>query len=161
MQVANKKAVAIDYKLTIKGGIVVDQSEKDEPLWYLHGAGNLIPGLEKELDGMSAGDEKKVTVAPEDGYGEYEEERVHTVPKDQFPPDSPFQVGDRVVASSPDGRQMPARISAVEADVVTLDFNHELAGKELTFEIKIIEIRDASKEELEHGHVHGPGGHHH
>jgi FKBP-type peptidyl-prolyl cis-trans isomerase SlyD len=161
MQIAEKKAVALEYELTIDGGIVVDKSDKGEPLWYLHGVGNLIPGLEKELNGMAVGDEKTVVVSADEGYGEYQDERVHIVPKDQFPPDTTFEIGDRVVAQGPDGSSLPARITGIDPRQVTLDFNHELAGKELTFKVKVSEIRDASKEELEHGHVHGPGGHHH
>ena len=134
MQIAKKAAVAIDYKLTIDGGFVVDASEKGDPLWYLHGFSNIIPGLEKELDGLKLGDKKTVTVSPEEGYGTYEAERV---------------------------QQMDARITAMDGKNFTLDFNHELAGKVLTFEIAVAEVRAASKEELAHGHVHGPGGHHH
>lgn len=161
MQVTKNKAVALDYKLTIDGGIVVDASEKGEPLWYLHGNANIIPGLEKELEGLKVGDEKTVVVSAAEGYGEYQADRQHAVPKASFPPDSSFEVGDRVMAQAPDGSGLPARIAAVSAKEVTLDFNHELAGKELTFTIKVTEVRDATKEELTHGHVHGPGGHHH
>ena len=161
MQIGKKMAVALDYKLTIDDGIVVDASEKGHPLWYLHGAGNLIPGLERELEGMKAGDAKKVVVKPEDGYGVYDDKKVHKVPKSQFPPGESFDVGDRVVASSPSGDEVPARIAAIDPKTVTLDFNHELAGKVLTFEVKVAEVRAATKEEIQHGHVHGPGGHHH
>ncbi len=161
MQIGKEKAVAIDYKLTIEGDIVVDQSEPGHPLWYLHGFGNIIPGLERELEGLEVGAEKTVTVQPEDGYGVRDDNLVHLVPKSQFGPGAQFDVGDRVVAQSPDGREMEARISLIGAKEVTVDFNHELAGKVLTFEIKVAEIRKASKEEVAHGHIHGPGGHHH
>ena len=161
MQVGAKKAVAIDYTLTIDGGIVVDASEKGAPLWYLHGANNIVPGLEKELTGMTVGEEKTVVVSPAEGYGERLDERVHQVPKDQFPPGTDFALGDQVVAQSPDGHQVPARIAGIDAKEVTVDFNHELAGKELTFAVRIAEVRAASKEELAHGHIHGPGGHAH
>jgi FKBP-type peptidyl-prolyl cis-trans isomerase SlyD len=161
MQIGKKQAVAIDYKLTIDDGIVVDASEKGDPLWYLHGVGNLIPGLEKELEGMKVGEAKKVVVKPEDGYGVYEKDKVHVVPKAQFSADGDFAIGDRVLATSPSGNEVPARISAMDGKTVTLDFNHELAGKTLTFEVAVVEIRAATKDELTHGHVHGPGGHHH
>jgi FKBP-type peptidyl-prolyl cis-trans isomerase SlyD len=160
MQVAKKCAVAIDYKLTIDDGIVVDASEKGEPLWYLHGFGNIIPGLEKELEGMSPGDRKTVVVSPENGYGSYESSRVHAIPRGQFPPGD-YSVGDHIVATAPDGTEVPARISATDGKSITLDFNHELAGKTLTFEVHVAEVREATKDELKHGHVHGPGGHHH
>jgi FKBP-type peptidyl-prolyl cis-trans isomerase SlyD len=86
---------------------------------------------------------------------------VHHVPKSEFPPDTSFELGDRVVAQGPDGTSLPARITAIDPKQVTLDFNHELAGKELTFKVKVAEVREASKQELDHGHVHGPGGHDH
>jgi len=160
MQVAKKCAVAIDYKLTIDGGIVVDASEKGEPLWYLHGAGNIIPGLERALEGLSPGDKKTVTVSPEDGYGTYDKAKVHDVPRAQFPAGD-YKVGDHIIATAPDGTEVPARISATNTKAITLDFNHELAGKTLTFDVNVSEVREATKDELKHGHVHGPGGHHH
>jgi len=160
MQIGKKTAVAIDYKLTIEGGFVVDASEKGQPLWYLHGANNIIPGLEKALDGLKAGDKKTVTVSPEEGYGLREDSRVHQVPKNKFPAGG-YAVGDHVTATAPDGNEMDARITAMDAKTYTLDFNHELAGKVLTFDITVAEVRAATKDEMHHGHVHGPGGHHH
>lgn len=160
MQIAKNLAVAIEYKLTIDDGIVVDASEENEPLWYLHGASNIIPGLERALEGLEPGASKTVVVEADDGYGQYDDERLHRVPKAQFPQGSSFQVGDRVYAHSPDGQQIPARIKSVDPKEVLIDFNHELAGKQLTFEVKVTEVRDATHEELAHGHVHGPGGHH-
>jgi FKBP-type peptidyl-prolyl cis-trans isomerase SlyD len=160
MNIADKTAVAIDYKLTIDDGIVVDASEKGAPLWYLHGAGNIIPGLEKALTGLGVGDKKTVVVAPEQGYGTWEQHRVHVVPKSQFPAGS-YSLGDHVVATAPDGTEMSARITAMDGKNYTLDFNHELAGKTLTFDIAVVEVRAASREEVAHGHIHGPGGHHH
>jgi FKBP-type peptidyl-prolyl cis-trans isomerase SlyD len=161
MQIAKHKAVALDYALTIDDGILVDASEKGAPLWYLHGCGNLIPGLENELLGMSTGDKKTVVVTPEEGYGERMDDRIHEVPKERFPEDTSFGLGDQVMARGPDGQEVPARVVGLSSKNVTVDFNHELAGKTLTFEVRISEIREASKEEVEHGHIHGPGGHHH
>lgn len=161
MKVERKRAVAIDYKLTIDDGIVVDMSEKGDPLWYLHGFGNLIPGLENELEGMDVGEEKTVVVAPAEGYGERDESKVHVVPKNQFDPTTTFELGDRVTARNPDGHAFEARVKAIGSKDVTLDFNHELAGKTLTFNVKIADVREANKEEIAHGHIHGPGGHHH
>jgi len=160
MQIGKNAAVAIDYTLTIDGGFVVDASEKGQPLWYLHGAGNIIPGLEKALAGLKAGDKKTVEVSPEEGYGAYDKDRVHQVPKNRFPAGS-YAIGDHVTATAPDGAEMDAKITAMDAKNYTLDFNHELAGKKLTFAITVAEVRAASKDELAHGHVHGPGGHHH
>jgi FKBP-type peptidyl-prolyl cis-trans isomerase SlyD len=160
MQIAKKCAVAVDYKLTIDDGIVVDKSEKGDPLWYLHGAGNIIPGLEKQLEGLAVGDKKTCVVAPEDGYGTYDKSRIHQVPKTQFPKGD-FNIGDHIMASAPDGTEVPARITGSDGKTITLDFNHELAGKTLTFDIVVAEIREATKDELKHGHIHGPGDHHH
>ncbi len=160
MQIGKNTAVAIDYTLTIDGGFVVDASEKGHPLWYLHGHGNIIPGLEKALVGLATGDKKTVEVSPEEGYGAYDKDRVHEVPKSRFPQGS-YSVGDVVTATSPDGHEMEAKITAMDAKHFTLDFNHELAGKTLTFAITVADVRQASKEELAHGHIHGPGGHHH
>ena len=160
MQVGKKSAVAIDYKLTIEGGIVVDASEKGQPLWYLHGASNIIPGLEKAIEGLKVGDKKTVVVDPAEGYGVREASRVHTVAKNKFPTGS-YSVGDHVTATAPDGNEMDARITAMDSKTYTLDFNHELAGKTLTFDITVVELRAATKDEMTHGHVHGPGGHHH
>lgn len=160
MQVKKSCAVAIDYKLTIDDGIVVDASEKGQPLWYLHGAGNIIPGLEKQLEGLSVGDKKKVVVPPEEGYGTFDAARIHAVPKAQFPQGS-YTVGEHIIATAPDGTEVPARITATDAKTITLDFNHELAGKTLTFDVVVAEVRAATKDEIKHGHIHGPGGHHH
>ena len=160
MQIAKKCAVAIDYKLTIEGGIIVDASEKGAPLWYLHGAGNIISGLEKQLEGLKAGDQKTCVVGPEEGYGVYDATKVHPIPKAQFP-DSTYAIGEHIVATAPDGTEVPARITAMDAKTITLDFNHELAGKVLTFEITVNEVPAATRDEIHHGHIHGPGGHHH
>jgi FKBP-type peptidyl-prolyl cis-trans isomerase SlyD len=160
MQIGKNTAVAIEYTLTIDGGFVVDASEKGHPLWYLHGAGNIIPGLEKALAGLKVGDKRVVEVSPAEGYGTYEADRVHQVPKSRFPAGT-YAIGDHVTATAPDGTEMDAKITAMDAKNYTLDFNHELAGKTLTFAITVAEVRAASKDELSHGHVHGPGGHHH
>ncbi|MCP4502631.1 MAG: peptidylprolyl isomerase [Deltaproteobacteria bacterium] len=160
MSIVKDSAAAIVYKLTIAGGVVVDANTKEEPLWYLQGHGNLIPGLENELLGMSAGDTKKVVVQAADGYGVKDPEKRIQVPKVQFPPDTTFELGDHVEANEGDG-QGSARIVGIGSKEITLDFNHELAGKVLTFDVEVLEVREATEEELAHGHVHGPGAHQH
>lgn len=160
MQIGKNAAVAIEYTLTIDGGFVVDASEKGHPLWYLHGGGNIIPGLEKALTGLKVGDKKDVVVIPEEGYGPYLDDRVHQVPKNRFPTGT-YNLGDHVTATAPDGTEMDAKITAMDGKNYTLDFNHELAGKTLNFAIVVAEVRTATKDELQHGHVHGPGGHQH
>lgn len=159
--IKNDCAVAMHYVLRDDDGNVIDQSPEGEPLWYLHGHENIVPGLESALTGAAVGDQKNVTVSPEEGYGVREEEMVLTVPRDQLPPELEPEVGMELGMETPEGHHMAVRIAEVHADHVILDANHELADVTLHFEVRIDAVRDASAEELEHGHVHGPGGHHH
>jgi FKBP-type peptidyl-prolyl cis-trans isomerase SlyD len=158
MQIGAKKAVTIHYTLRDDAGEVLDSSEGRSPLTYLHGEGNIVPGLEKALDGKQAGDEVKVTVPPADGYGERSDDHVRNVPRRRLP-EGKIEPGMRMRMQTDVG-QVIALVTAVKGDYVTLDTNHPLAGMTLHFEVKVVEVRDATAEELEHGHVHGPGGHH-
>ena len=158
MQIGAKKAVTIHYTLRDDAGEVLDSSEGRAPLTYLHGEGNIVPGLEKALDGKQAGDEVKVTVPPEDGYGARSDDNVRNVPRRRLP-EGKIEPGMRMRMQTDVG-QVIAMVTAVKGDYVTLDTNHPLAGTTLHFEVKVVEDRDATDEELEHGHVHGPGGHH-
>jgi FKBP-type peptidyl-prolyl cis-trans isomerase SlyD len=158
MQIGAKKAVTIHYTLRDDAGEVLDSSEGRAPLTYLHGEGNIVPGLEKALDGKQAGDEVKVTVPPEDGYGARSDDNVRNVPRRRLP-EGKIEPGMRMRMQTDVG-QVIAMVTAVKGDYVTLDTNHPLAGTTLHFEVKVVEVRDATAEELEHGHVHGPGGHH-
>lgn len=160
MQIANNKVVSIHYKLTNDAGDILDSSEGQEPLAYLHGLGNIIPGLENALSGRALGDKFSVTVAPADGYGERDNEMVQSVPKSAFQGVDQILPGMQFQAQSPEGMQLVTVID-VDGDEVILDANHPMAGITLTFDVEVTEIRDATAEELEHGHVHGPGGHHH
>lgn len=160
MQIAKDKVVSIDYTLTDDEGTVLDSSQGREPLAYLHGAGNIIPGLESGLEGRSAGEQLQVKVAPADGYGERSDEAVQRVPRQLFEGVDEIQPGMQFHAESASGVQV-VTVKAVEDDAVVIDVNHPLAGVTLNFDVKIVEVRDASAEELEHGHVHGAGGHHH
>ncbi|MDX8407557.1 MAG: peptidylprolyl isomerase [Mariprofundaceae bacterium] len=160
MQIAKDKVVYIDYTLTNDAGDVLDSSQDAEPLAYLHGADNIIPGLEKELEGRKAGDALKVSIEPADGYGEFNAELTQVVPSSMFEGVEKIEVGMQFQAETPDGVQV-IRIAEVEGDNVTIDGNHPLAGQQLNFDVKVTEVRDASAEELEHGHVHGAGGHQH
>ncbi len=159
-QVADKLVVTIDYTLTVEGE-EVDSSREEGPLTYLHGYGNIISGLEKALVGLKVGDQKQVTVTPEDGYGEYDEEAVMEVPRDQFPAEIPLEPGIELHITDEDNETMHAIILEVGDDIVVLDTNHPLADQELNFDVTIVSLRTATKEELAHGHVHGEGGHHH
>jgi FKBP-type peptidyl-prolyl cis-trans isomerase SlyD len=160
MQIAKQKVVTIDYTLTDEQGDVIDTSQGDEPLVYIQGSGSMIPGLEAALEGKSAGDSLKVTIPPEQGYGPRDEELVHVVPRERFPADAEISEGMQFEAQGADGAH-EVTVVGVDDKNVTVDANHPLAGMTLAFDVKVIEVRDATADELKHGHVHGPGGHHH
>lgn len=160
MQVSKDKVVTINYTLTDEQGSVLDSSEGRDPLAYIHGSGSIIPGLESALEGKSAGDALAVSVSPQEGYGERDEALTHVVSKDMFNDVEDLEVGMRFQAQSDQGRQVFSVIK-IEEDEVTVDANHPLAGMTLNFDVNVADIRDATSEELEHGHAHGEGGHHH
>lgn len=151
-QVTEDTVVSIQYTLTGDDGAVIDSSEDGEPLTYLHGHGQLIPGLEQELEGRSVGDAVEVRIDAENGYGEHDPERLVEVPRDRFE----FEVseGDFVQAQQQDGTTMPFQVVGIGESTVTLDGNHPLAGKALNFKVEVMNIRDATSEELDHGHAH-------
>ena len=159
MQISKDKVVTLNYTLTDNEGQVIDSSQ-DGTFAYLHGANNIIPGLESALEGKQAGDALSVAVEPQDGYGEYSAEMVQVVAREMFG-DSDPEVGMQYHASSPEGQMIVVTVAAVEEDQITIDGNHPLAGVALNFAVNVVDVRDASAEELEHGHVHGPDGHHH
>lgn len=160
MQIQPNSVVTLHYTLTDNDGNVIDQSE-DGSFLYLHGAMNIIPGLEKALTGKSAGDEFTVKVSPEEGYGHRDPARIQEVPKEMFQDASEIQVGLQFHAQSPDGHAIVVTVKEIKDDVVVIDANHALAGVDLNFSIKVVDVREASEEEIAHGHVHGPHGHHH
>jgi FKBP-type peptidyl-prolyl cis-trans isomerase SlyD len=160
MTIAKDQVVSIHYTLTDDAGEVIDSSAQGEPLSYLHGHGNLIPGLERELTGRKAGDRLQVKIAPADGYGEYDRELVQSVPRRALKGIPEVKVGMRLQAQSPEGTRA-VTVTHLAGDMVTLDGNHPLAGKNLNFAVEVTAVRAATAEELEHGHVHGAGGHHH
>ena len=159
-QAANDLVVTIEYKLTVDGE-VVDSSEEAGPLDYLQGHANIIPGLEREIEGMKIGESKNVMVAPEDGYGLIEPEAILEVDRKEFPEDVPVEVGVELEITDDEGDMMFATIIEVGDKVVSLDTNHPLAGKELHFEVTVVDLRAASEEEIAHGHVHFGGDHAH
>jgi FKBP-type peptidyl-prolyl cis-trans isomerase SlyD len=160
MTIAQDSVVTIHYTLKDDAGEVIDSSVSAEPLAYLHGHGNLVPGLERELEGKKAGDKLNVTVSPADGYGEYDKELVQKVPRRALQGIPDVREGMRLQAQTPEGPRTVV-ITNIIGDMVTLDANHPLAGKSLNFEIEVTDVRAATEEELSHGHVHGPGDHHH
>ncbi len=160
MQIGDQKVVTLHYTLTDNDGRVIDKSE-DGSFAYLHGASNIIPGLEDALTGKSAGEEMSVSVSPEQAYGLRDESMLQQVPKNMFEDASQIAVGTQFHAQGPNGETLVVTVMEVEDEHVVVDGNHPLAGVELNFDVKIIDVRDASEEEVQHGHVHGPGGHHH
>jgi FKBP-type peptidyl-prolyl cis-trans isomerase SlyD len=156
LKVQDGQVVSMEYTLKVDG-VVTDSSEGREPLEFVHGAGNIIPGLEREMAGMAVGDSKDVMIAAAEGYGERDDEAFMDVPRDQFPAEIPMKVGTELQVQNQAGQPMFARIEQVEDTSVRLNFNHPLAGKDLHFSVKVVDLRDATDEEIEHGHVHGPG----
>jgi len=160
MQIGERTVASFHYTLTNDAGTVIDSSADREPLTYLHGAGNIVPGLEKEMNGRKPGDVFKVVVAPEEGYGMPNPMMIQVVPREAFQGVDTLEVGMEFQAQTPQG-PMSVAIAKIDGDEVTVDGNHPLAGQTLHFAIEVTDVRDASLEELSHGHVHGVGGHHH
>jgi FKBP-type peptidyl-prolyl cis-trans isomerase SlyD len=158
--VEKNRVVKFNYTLRDDQGTVIDSSGGRGPLSYLHGKGNIIPGLEQALSGKAAGDKLEVTVAPEQGYGARDERLVQIVAKAKFGEVAGLAPGMQVRASGPQGPRIVTVVS-VDRDFVTVDGNHPLAGRTLHFSLEVAEVRKATHEEISHGHVHGPGGHHH
>ncbi|TBR38963.1 MULTISPECIES: FKBP-type peptidyl-prolyl cis-trans isomerase [Dyella] len=160
MQIAERSVASFHYTLTDDQGQVIDSSEGREPLTYLHGTGQIVPGLEKAMEGRQPGDQFKVDVAPEEGYGVHHPELMQSVPREAFQGVEDIQPGMQFQGHGPQG-VINVTVTKVDNDQVHIDGNHPLAGQTLHFAIEVVEVRDASEEELAHGHVHGPGGHHH
>ncbi|HIQ39698.1 MAG TPA: peptidylprolyl isomerase [Sulfurivirga caldicuralii] len=156
MQVEKDKVVSIEYTLKDADGHVIDASN-GKPLAYLHGHGQIIPGLEKALEGKTVGDQLTVTVPAAEAYGERVEQLVQQVPRQLFQGIETIEVGMRFEAQSEQGTHS-VEVTKVDGDTITVDGNHPLAGKDLTFEVEIVAIRDATPDEIAHGHAHGPGG---
>lgn len=161
-KIENGLVVTLQYKLFLDNDEFIEESAADDPLVYLHGYENIIPGLEKALEGLAVGDEKVVTVSAEDAYGEYDDEGVMEVPAEDLPTDLEAEEGMVLQITDRDGEASLAEIIEIADDgAIVLDFNHPLAGEDLKFEVKILDIRPASETELAHGHVHDGGHHHH
>jgi FKBP-type peptidyl-prolyl cis-trans isomerase SlyD len=161
MSISHHKVVTIHYKVADSvNEEVIDSSEGGEPMTYLHGAQNIIPGLERALEGKAVGDELEVVIEAADAYGEHSEDRVQQVPIGAFQEMEKIEPGMVVTAQTEHG-QVNLMVTEVEDDQVTVDANHPLAGKSLKFNVSVEDVREASEEELAHGHVHGPGGHEH
>jgi len=157
MQIGKNAVVAIDYTLKDGEGEVIDTSEGRSPLAYLHGAGNIVPGLEKALEGKGEGENVQVTVPPEEGYGQRDESLIQAVPKKLFAETAEPEPGMQFQAQGPQGAQV-LTVMKVEGDQVTVDANHPMAGRELNFDVSVVNVREATDEEKEHGHPHAEGG---
>lgn len=161
MIVEKNKVVSIDYELTNQEGSILDTTQNQEPLIYLHGANNILAALEEELEGKGIKGRVRTKIAPEDGYGKYDEQMVQKVPLAEFPNADQVKEGVQFQIDTSQGVKI-ATITKVEADHFTLDLNHPLAGQVLCFDVEVVDIREATTEELEHGHVHTGGcGHSH
>lgn len=158
--VQNNVVVSMEYTLHVDGE-KIDSSEGQDPLQFLVGYGNIISGLEREMMGMKVGESRDVVIQPADAYGEFDEEAFMDVPRGEFPSDMPLEEGLELTVRDDSGRSRYARVDAIEGESVTLNFNHPLAGDELHFNVKVIGLREPTSEELDHGHVHQAGGHHH
>ncbi len=160
MEIAADRVVLIHYTLKDDNGAVIDSSASGEPLAYIQGHGNLVAGLERALEGKQHGDKVAVSVAPADGYGKHDAALIQRIPKRSLQGSGEIKKGMQFQGQTADGMRV-FTVTAVVGDMVTLDGNHPLADKTLNFDVEIVEVREATTEELEHGHVHGAGGHHH
>jgi FKBP-type peptidyl-prolyl cis-trans isomerase SlyD len=146
----------MEYTLTVDGE-ELDSSADAGPLEFLAGYDNIVPGLEREMIGMKIGESKDVVVAPEDGYGEFDDDAFIDAPRSDFPSDTPLEEGLELVVTDEDGNQQMAYVDSFDDETVSLNFNHPLAGAELHFTVKVVALREPTAEELDHGHVHEEG----
>jgi FKBP-type peptidyl-prolyl cis-trans isomerase SlyD len=157
MKITKNAVVSLAYQVKTEDDVVVDQSTVDAPLDYLHGHNNLITGLEKQLEGKEVGDKFSATVTPEEAYGEHNDALVQRVPADVFQGVDTIEVGMRFLADTDQG-PIPVEVTEVDGDEVVVDGNHMLAGQTLTFDVEVVAMREATAEEVEHGHIHQEGG---
>jgi FKBP-type peptidyl-prolyl cis-trans isomerase SlyD len=161
MKIAKDRVVELEYRLHLGDGHVIDSSQPGQPLSYLHGRGQIVPGLEGALEGLDVGEAKQVVVAPAQGYGEHDARGLQEVPRTMFPANAELRPGMRLAAQTDSGEVIPIGIHEVKGQTVVVDLNHPLAGKTLHFDVTVRGVRDATAEELTHGHAHGPHGHEH
>lgn len=161
LKVCEDNVVSIEYTVRLDDGEVIDTSEGNEPLQYIHGHQMIIEGLEEALSSMEVGDTKEVVVPPEKAYGEYIAEAQEWLARDLFPPDVRLATGEILAAQDGEGGTVMLHIKEVEDDRVLVDYNHPLAGETLQFDVEVVDIRPATPQEIEHGHVHGAHTEHH
>lgn len=155
------RVVTFHYTLKDKAGKVLDSSQGHDPMTYLEGSGQIIPGLENALKTAQTGDKKNVTVKAAEAYGEHDKNLMFDVPRSQFPPGEKIEVGMKFRAGSPEEPSPVFTVTSTTDTQISVDGNHPLAGQDLFFDVEVTDVRDATLEEIKHGHAHGPGGHHH
>ena len=160
MQISKNSVATLNYTLKNDQGDTLDES-LDGSFLYMHGAGGIIPGLEEQLEGKSKADTFTAHIEPADGYGDRDDSMIQVVPRDMFEAEQPIEAGLQFHAESPEGNTLTVTVTKIEGDNVTVDGNHPLAGIALNFDVSIADVREASSEEIEHGHVHGPDAHQH
>jgi FKBP-type peptidyl-prolyl cis-trans isomerase SlyD len=161
MPLKSNQVVTMNFILKDDAGNVLDSTEGNEPFSFISGGNQILPKLEEKVGEMLIGSKKEVVLNPEDGYGTYQEDAVRIVKRSEFPEDIEIGKGMSFLAKSPQGKDMQFLVKEINGDDITVDFNHPLAGKTLHFNLELLNLRDATQEELDHGHVHGAGGHHH
>ena len=161
MALESNKVISFNYTVKDDNGQVLDSNIKDGPYTFLTGRNQVLPGLEKVLGGMIIGSKKNIKLLAAEAYGEYDEGAIQTVKREFFPEEAELETGLTYYAHTPEGKHLQFVITKIENDDITVNFNHPLAGKDLMFDVELLDVRDATPEEISHGHVHGPGGHHH
>jgi FKBP-type peptidyl-prolyl cis-trans isomerase SlyD len=161
MAIGANKVVTLNYKLSDDEGNLIQITKENEPFVYLSGKNQILPKLEEAIDGMIIGGKKNIELKSSEAYGDYDDKAVQQVKKQEFPENANLEAGMEFMARTPDGKPVPFVIKEVKDEDVTIDFNHPLAGRNLSFDVELVDVRDATAEELEHGHVHGADGHHH
>lgn len=161
MPLKPNQVVTMNFTLKDDEGNVMDTTSGQEPFSFISGQNQILPKLEEEVGAMLIGSKKDVVLSPEEGYGVYEKEAVRNVKRSEFPQDAELKEGMGFMATGPDGKQYQFFIKGIEGDDIKVDFNHPMAGKTLHFNVELVNLRDATQEELDHGHVHGAGGHQH
>jgi len=161
MSIGTNKVVTLNFTLKDQYGNILDTTEGEQPFSFITGYRNILPKLESEIDSMLIGSKRIINISAADAYGDYNEEIVQVVGKEDFPPDFLLEVGMQYIASAPDGTKMPFTIISINDEYVTIDFNHPLAGKDLSFEVELLNVREATPEEIAHGHIQGLDGYYH
>jgi FKBP-type peptidyl-prolyl cis-trans isomerase SlyD len=161
VMIKKKSVVSLNYTLKNGDGQELDTATSEKPFLYLHGYGQIVPGLENALEGLTIGDKKEVTVTPEEGYGQVDAGLRMKVNRSNFPKDADIKQGMQFMGEIAEGQKVVFTVHEVDGDEVKVDGNHPLAGQTLNFSVEVVAIREATEEELSHGHVHGEGGHQH